>query len=152
MKFLPPVVFLMVVMTACLEEPDCLQQADTALIIDFKKLPDGITDTLIFSRIVAEGADSIFYFQTPVDKIDSLTSVTLAVNPYANETLFVFYLGEFTKRLKVGYQTETSFISKECGSEQLHKNLIILESEFDSVRVVNNVLTTERLTNLEIYR
>jgi hypothetical protein len=56
-----------------------------------------------------------------------------------------------TKSLKVGYKTQTRFISEECGSEQVLYDLSILETDFDSVRIVNNRLTTSKTTNVEIF-
>lgn len=151
MKYLP-VFILFVILLACLEEPDCLHEGDTALVIDFRKLLKNEKDTLILDYITGEGADSVFYLQKPADTRDTLTSAIVAVNPFSNETLFTFYFPLTSKTLRVGYQTDASFISEECGSEQIQRQLVILETEFDSVRVVNNVLSSSRTTNIEIFR
>ena len=141
-----------VLLGACLDEPECLRKADTALVISFKKIVDGKADTLIFYNIAAVGSDSIFYKDQPEDLRDTLTSVLLAVNPFSSETTYTFQTQDEQVLLKVGYKSRTKFISEDCGSEQLLYDLKILETQFDSVRIVNKVLTTARQTNIEIYR
>ncbi len=144
--------FVLLIVSACLDDADCLRSADNALVISFKKLSDGKADTVILYNISALGADSIFYKSSEPDELDTLNgSALLAVNPYATETLFTFSFDGEDKTLKVGYKNETRFVSEECGSERVQYNLTILETQFDSVRVVNRLLSTSRTTNIEIY-
>lgn len=140
-----------VLLGACLDDPECLRKSDTALVISFKKIADGKADTLIFYNISAAGSDSIFYKDQPEDVRDTLASVLLAVNPYLDETTYTFQFEGEQVLLKVGYKSRTKFISEDCGSEQLLYDLKILETQFDSVRIVNPVLTTARQPNIEIY-
>jgi hypothetical protein len=141
---------VLVVAGSCLDEPECLRTSDSTLYVSFTRLSDGKPDTLIVYNI-SSGADSIFYM-TNHDKLDTLEGkATLAVNPFANETFFTFSYEMGTKSLKVGYKTQTRFISEECGSEQVLYDLSILETDFDSVRIVNNRLTTSKTTNVEIF-
>jgi thiamine pyrophosphokinase len=150
------IILLFTLLGSCLDEPDCFLSADTALVINFKKITNGKADTtLVFNKVVALGTDSVFYQQQP-DKTDTLKSITLAVNPFASEILFTFYVVpeesvEQEVTLRVGYKKRTRFISEECGSEELVYDLQILETQFDSLRVVNNRLTKNRPTNLEIF-
>jgi hypothetical protein len=146
------IILLSVTVGACLDDPECLRKADTALVINFKKIANGKADTLVFYNISAIGSDSVFYKDQPEDLRDTLTSVLLAVNPYLQETTFALQLEGEQVLLKVGYKSRTKFISEDCGSEQLLYDLKILETQFDSVRIVNPVLTTARKTNIEIYR
>ena len=147
------IIFVLIIVSSCLDEPDCLRTGDTALVISFIRLSDHKPDTIILYRVEGDGADSVFYkSSTETDKLDTLEgSALLAVNPFANETLFSFVLETEEKILKVGYKNEIKFISEECGSEQIQYALKILETEFDSVRVVNTRLSTSRTTNIEIY-
>jgi hypothetical protein len=140
-----------VLLGACLDDPECLRKADTALVISFKKIVDGKADTLIFYNISAAGSDSVFYKDQPEDVRDTLSTVVLTVNPYLEETTYTFQIEGEQVLLKVGYKSRTKFISEDCGSEQLLYDLKILETQFDSVRIVNPVLTTARLANIEIY-
>jgi len=121
-------------------------------MISFIKLSDGEADTVVLYNVTAAGADSIFYKSSEPDELDTLNgSALLAVNPYAEETLFTFLFETEEKTLKVGYKNEIRFISQDCGSERVQYNLTVLETQFDSVRVVNEVLSISRSTNIEIY-
>jgi hypothetical protein len=140
-------------LVSCLDEPDCIRNADTALIIQFKRLLDGKNDTLIFYRVEATGTDSIFYGQQP-DVLDTLrgTAMILSVNPYSVATEFTFYLPVVERTLSVSYDRSTRFISEDCGSEVSLLGLTVTSTDFDSVRIVNPVLSKARTTNIEIYR
>ncbi len=146
-------VLCVLVVVSCLDEPDCVKDADTALVIQFKRLIDGKNDTLIFYRVEAQGADSIFYGQNP-DVLDTLrgTPVVVSVNPYATSTEFTFYFPVLERKLDVGYTRSARFISEECGSEVSFSRLRIIQTEFDSVRLVNPTLSKSRTVNIEIYR
>ena len=145
------IILVLVVAGSCLDDPECLRTADSALYINFTRLSDGKPDTLIVYNIDS-GGDSIFYKTNP-DKLDTLEGkAILRVNPFTAETIFTFSYETGTKTLKVGYKSQTRFISEDCGSEQVLYDLSILETDFDSVRVVTNRLTTSKLTNIEIFR
>lgn len=146
------IVLVLLLAGSCLEDSDCLPVGDTALVIQFKRLLDGKADTVVLYTVQAAGADSIFYKSEP-DKLDTMANgtVLLAVNPYAEETLFTFNFETETKILRVGYKNEVRLISKECGTDRVQLDLTILETEFDSAHVVNSALTKNRTTNIEIY-
>jgi hypothetical protein len=148
------IVFLVVLGGSCLDNDICLRGADNALVIEFKKFTEGVavTDTVTFLNIEAEGTNAVFYLDDP-DVLDTLEEETIVtINPYAEETLFTFnnFRGD-TLTLKVGYKTEVRFVSEECGTERLQYDLKVLETTFDSVRVVRNSLNKGRSTNIEIY-
>jgi len=137
--------------SSCLDTAECIKNGDTTLVIRFKQLSDGKPDTVALYNVAAEGADSVFY-KTEPDVLNTLIdTVKLAVNPYAEETLFTFLFEAKTVTLRVGYKNEIRFISEECGSDLVQTNLTILETQFDSVRVVNKVLTKDLNANIEIF-
>lgn len=148
------VIFLVVALGSCLDNDICLRGADNALVIDFKKIVAGeeVDDTVILLNVMAVGiSDSIFYGGIG-DDYDTLTSVTLTVDPFDNTTSFTFndFKG-LTKTLEVSYKTEVRFVSEECGSERLQYDLKIVNTTFNSARVVRNSLNKGRSTNIEIY-
>lgn len=139
-----------------MENDVCLRGADNALVIEFKKFSNGVavSDTVTFMNIEAEGTNGVFYLDDP-DVMDTLIvdeAAFVTVNPYAEETLFTFnnFKGD-TLILRVGYKTEVRFVSEECGSERLQYDLSIMETTFDSVRVVSNSLNKGESTNIEIF-
>jgi hypothetical protein len=145
------IIVVLVAISACVDDPDCLRSGDPALVISFKRLSDGKADTVVILNVTAENADSVFYKTSP-DELDTLNgSALLRVNPFATETLFTFLFETEEKILRVGYKNEIRFISEACGSDYVQYDLQILETQFDSVRVVNDVLTTNRTPNIEIY-
>ncbi len=143
----------LLVLAACLDDPDCVRNADTALVIQFKRLLDGKNDTLIFYRVEAAGTDSIFYGQQP-DELDTLLGsvMLLAINPNAVTTEFTFFFPVAERTLVVEYNRSARFISEDCGSEVSLSGLKVASTSFDSVRVVNPVLSKNRTVNIEIYR
>ena len=147
------ILLIVVLASACLEDAECVKSGDTALMISFKKLADGKADTVYLMNVAATGADSIFYKSSfEPDERDTLNgSAILSVNPYAEQTEFTFVFETEQKKLVVGYRNEVRFISEECGTDRVQLDLTILESQFDSVRVVNSVLTKNRATNIEIF-
>lgn len=148
------IIFLIVLGGSCLDSDICVRGDDNALVIEFKKLSDGLADTVTFMNIEAEGTNAVFYLDDP-DVMDTLRedeAAVVTVNPYAEETLFTFnnFRGD-TLLLRVGYKTEVRFVSEECGSERLQYDLKIVETTFDSVRVVSRSLDKGQTTNIEIY-
>ena len=146
------IVLVLLLAGSCLEDSDCLPVGDTALVIQFKRLLDGKADSVFLYTVEAAGSDSIFYKTNP-EKLDTIASgsILVAVNPYAEETLFTFNLKEGAKTLRVAYKSEVRLISEECGADRVQLDLSILETQFDSVRVVNSALTNKRTTNIEIF-
>jgi hypothetical protein len=146
------IIIIVAFASSCLESAECVKNGDTALVISFKKLSNGLADTVTLYNVSAAGSDSVFYKSSEVDGLDILNgSALLSVNPYAEETLFTFFFETQQVTLKVGYKNEVRFISEDCGSDRVQRDLTILETQFDSVRVVNNVLTKNRTPNTEIF-
>lgn len=157
------VLLIFVVLTSCLDNDICLRGSDNALVINFKRLSDGLTDTVTLQNIHSNGTNAYYYLNTP-DVVDTIPykgssgisaiskDVIVLVNPYANQSQFTFnnFRGD-TLTLTVGYKTEVRFVSEECGSERLQYDLKIIETSFDSVRVVQRNLNRGRSTNIEIY-
>lgn len=144
--------FLMALASSCLDDPDCILTGDPALVISFKKLSNGEADTVVLYHVTAAGTDSIFYQSSEPDELDTLNGeALLSVNLFAEETLFTFLFETEEKILRVGYKNEIRFISEACGSDKVQYDLAVLETEFDSVRVINPVLSKNRTPNIEIY-
>jgi hypothetical protein len=151
------IIFLVVLGGSCLDNDVCLRGADNALVIEFKTFVEGeaVADSLVRFLNVKAGTNVFFYRQTPdvMDTLEEEDKAVVTIDPYGQETEFTFnnFEGTTTKILKVGYKTEVRFVSEECGSERLQYDIKILETTFDSVRVVRNSLNKGRSTNIEIY-
>jgi hypothetical protein len=154
-RLLPKLLPLMVLagITACAPDEICFTDNSTQVRIDFKRVIYAGTDsaftendTLVFAQVRALDTDSIF-----VDA-DTLSSVILPLNTGKNETTFVFDIGLEMHTLELRYQRTQRLISVDCGPEQIIDQLESVQSTFDSLAVLQPVLTEPPATNVEIYR
>lgn len=141
-------------LSACFDKPDCISQSGNTLRIAFIRADDNLPDTVIFYHIQATGADSIFYLQQPVDQPDTLKGrpVVVTVNPFADSTEFIFRFLSEEKTLKVRYQRIFRFINENCFSEMRISNLGVYFTDFDSLRIIDPLLTKSKPVHIEIYR
>jgi len=138
---------------ACAPDEICFTDNSTEVRIDFKKVVYAGTDsaftendTLVFAQISALDTDSIFI------QDDTLTSVILPLNTGNNETTIVFDTDLERHTLELKYQRTQRLISADCGPEQIIDQLEALHSTFDSLVVLQPVLTEPPTTNVEVYR
>ena len=77
----------------------CVRGDDNALVIEFKKLSDGLADTVTFMNIEAEGTNAVFYLDDP-DVMDTLIvdeAAVVTVNPYAGRHFLPSTISEATR-------------------------------------------------------
>lgn len=142
--------FFALLAVSCLDEPDCYNLNNNIVGISFRKLADNKADTVAIVDIAINGTDSVFY------PFRLVTGVELPLNFYTSESDIV--LQRFhrdvavTNRLLLGYRSQIQFVSEDCGERFLLSNLGVVESDFDSVRVVNASPGNTPSTNLIVYR
>jgi hypothetical protein len=137
---------ILLLVGACLEEPDCYQLNNNYVGIVFKKLFDGQADTLSIIGITAPSTDSVFY------KGIRATGIQLELNPYDASTDFTISTTFGTNLLALGYASAIQFVSEDCGIRTILSELNINASDFDSLRIVNPGLTNPASTNIEVSR
>ena len=139
-------VFLLLA-AACLDEPDCFSLNNDLIGISFKKLADRSIDTVEFTRIRVIEPPLLF-------SEDTVSSVTLALNYFENETTFFFESEDTTRMLRLGYISQLQFVSEDCGEKFVLSRLRVLEHSFDSVRLVSDVPTRDgaAATQIEIFQ
>lgn len=142
--------FFALLAVSCLNEPDCYNLNNNLIGISFRKLADNKADTVAIIGITINGADSVFY------PFRLVTGVELPLNFYTSESDIIFQRLHWdvavTNRLLLGYRSQIQFVSEDCGERFLISNLDVLESDFDSVRVVNASPGNTPSTNLIVYR
>lgn len=142
--------FFALLAVSCLEEPDCYNLNNNIIGISFRKLADNKADTVAMVDVTINGTDSVFY------PFRLVTGVELPLNFYASESDILFQRlhrdAVITNRLLLGYRSQIQFVSEDCGERFLISNLDVLESDFDSVRVVNASPGNTPSTNLIVYR
>jgi hypothetical protein len=73
------VLLIFVLFGSCLDNGICLRGADNALVINFKKLSDGLEDTVTLLNIEAAGTNAIFYYDAPdPDSVNTIPSTRLS--------------------------------------------------------------------------
>jgi len=131
---------------SCLDKPDCFELKNNYVGITFKKLYDGKADTLSILGITAPSSDSIFY------PFVRATSLQLELNPFEPSTDFTIETTLGSYRFYLGYKTAIKFISEDCGISTQLSDLNVNFSEFDSVRIINPLLTSPAQLNIEVSR
>lgn len=142
--------FFALLAVSCLDEPDCYNLNNNTVGISFRKMADNKADTVAIIDVAINGTDSVFY------PMRLATGVELPLNFYTTESdiAFQFVTGEgaVANRLRLGYSSQIQFVSEDCGERFLISNLNVLESDFDSVRVVNASPGNTPSTNIIVYR
>jgi hypothetical protein len=131
-------------LSACLEDPDCIITSSNLVKIDFKE--DAETSKSIeVTKITVSGSDTEFY------KGKTVSSVQLPLNPAMEETVFTFEIkGATSKTINLTYARTTTLISPTCGVFIEYKDLLA-DTTFDSLTVINNRLSTNVSTNIEVF-
>jgi Family of unknown function (DUF6452) len=142
--------FFALVAVSCLDEPDCYNLNNSIIGVSFRKMADNKADTVALIGVSINGTDSLFYENRLA------TGVDLPLNVLSNQAEISFQLLDgtnvVTNRLLLGYNSKAQFVSQDCGERFIISDLNALDSDFDSVRIVNSSPTKTPSTNLIIYR
>ncbi len=149
--FLAGIIILL--LSTCLSEPDCLVTATNNLRISLKNGGTGTAQKALFSSIKVSGTSATFF------STDSVTTLILPVDPLATRTTFKFQYGTVlnskpvvrTDSITVTYATQIVIISPTCGAAIYHTNLTVSATSFViEPKVVNSQLSTRATSNIEI--
>ncbi|MGK7389639.1 MAG: DUF6452 family protein [Candidatus Cyclobacteriaceae bacterium M2_1C_046] len=137
--------FFCFILTACLDEPDCIQEASDEILFLFKNDSTGASQSVKFDSVVITGADSVLY------RSKATPSTFIPLNPLTTETEIIFNspLGHDTIVLQ--YNTVTRLISPNCGAETFFLDLSVKEHTFDSLKIINLIVLPDGEPNFEIY-
>jgi len=141
---------------SCLDQPDCFRQNLNLVGISFKKMYDGLQDTVYIFKVsspqTSQGQtfyDTIFVtsLSLPVDYLNDQKKTNYSIYRSATDTS--------PAQLGVTYGSKTQFVSEDCGARFLISGLDIIPSEtsgFDSIRLVSSTLSNPAQTNIAVYR
>ena len=137
---------MVLLLSACLDEPDCIVTASNLVKISLQKaeFDSVVVDTVAFSEISVSGTDALFYTDAKV------TSLSLPLNTEADTTTIIFYYGANTDSLTLGYVRRPVIVSPDCGAFIYYENVILLSTSITIVKVTNPQLSTSVPNNLEI--
>jgi hypothetical protein len=131
---------------SCLDEPDCFSLNNYIIGISFKKLADSSIDTAEFMSIRTAEPNIIF-------SEDTISRIILPLNYFENETSFLFESPDTTRILRLGYSSKAQFVSENCGERFVLSDLRVLETSFDSVRVLRDTPARDAGTiHIEIFQ
>ena len=100
---------ILLVLSACLSEPNCLVTTSNEVKIAFKQANTNTPKKVIFEAITSSGTDVVY-------KTDSITQITLYVDPRATQTTFKFYdQAAHLDSLTLSYKIQNIIISPACG-------------------------------------
>jgi hypothetical protein len=140
------VVFI-VIAAACLDEPDCFNLNNDVIGISFKKLEDSRTDTVSFVAYGVLQPALVAGLDTAVSR------VYMPLNYFEDETAYVFETTDARHLLRLGYVSQAQFVSENCGEKFVLSELRVLETSFDSVRLVTDTPTSDAGTiHIEIFQ
>lgn len=130
----------------CSEVVDCRRETKTTARISFFKKADGTSLEIAFDTITAIGSDSIFFSSK-----DTLSIYDLPLDPNVISTTFIFIKASVTDTLNLGYENQFVIIDEDCPPEIAFNNLEILNTSFDSLKIVENRLLIEVENNIKIF-
>jgi hypothetical protein len=140
-------------LSACLSQPDCLVTATNIVKISLKKANSDSINSVTFAVIRVSGTDTLFYTN------QETSSLNLPVHPGTLETTFTFeYYAKVdtTTVLKkdsvtLAYVPLYFVISPDCGGYVYLTNLSVSSYSFANEPIVlNPQLLTSATTNLQI--
>lgn len=148
------IVFLM--LSGCLSQPDCPGAASNKVQISFKNNLTSRAQKVLFKSIKISGIDTEFA------TTDSVSSISLPVNPFATEVAFTFSYGailvnsprvEITSvdSIRLNYSVQNIIVSTDCGPYLFCSNLGLVSSSFlNETKLVNNQLSSSETVNLTV--
>ncbi len=139
---------LMILAISCLDEPDCFRLNNNFAGIAFKKMYDGQADTVALIGVRPSGTDSVF------NQYVLTTGIYLNLNYFAEQTSFsIEHLNGGVKQVLLGYDVRTQFVSEDCGARYVLSNLQLLNSTYDSIRIIDATPgAAQQGANIEVYR
>ena len=137
---------IVVSIAACNEVVDCSRETKTTARISFFKKTDGTTLAIAFDTIMAIGSDNIFF-----TALDSASVYDLPLDPNVNSTTFIFIKASVMDTLNLGYENQFVIIDEDCVPEIAFNNLEILNTSFDSLKIVESRLLIEVENNIKIF-
>lgn len=138
-------IFSILFLTACLDEPDCVQEASDEIVFAFKNAEDGKIRNVAFDSVLITGTDTVLY------KSKAASSVVLPLNPLASGAEIIFDSTFGSDTIILSYNTVTRLISPDCGPETFILNLSVQAHTFDSLKIKNLNVLPDGGTNFEIF-
>ncbi|MEM6524068.1 MAG: DUF6452 family protein [Bacteroidota bacterium] len=139
-------VIVLLTFTSCQDEADCISVTTDFANLQFYKIQDNELDTVDFISLKPLLSDSILLADTTING-----TIQLPINPNTESTAYAFETEFGLDTLILGYNTSTRLIAEDCGIEVIIFELKELRNDFDSIRIVNDVLIEDINEDIRIY-
>ncbi len=138
--------------SACNTDLDCYESEDNSykLAISFHSVDTAgiISDTTLpdLSAFNSDKVDSVY-------AKSNLHNIKLPLNPMDTSCNFIIETSMNSDTIEFKYKTETILASYECGFNSVYylQKVIIKNSFFDSVTIINDTINEENRNNLKIW-
>ncbi len=136
---------------SCESEKICEQSTDSKLNGGFYSVLDSIPEAISVDDLTVWGIgreDSLIYNQA-----NSVGSLILPLSQSADTTGFILSLGTETDTITFLYSRELHLVSMECGFTTYYyiERIDNTSNVIDSIRVINEKVTTADDENIQIY-
>lgn len=131
---------------SCQDEADCISVTTDFANLSFYKIDLNELDTVVVNGLQPVGSDSILLSDTTITG-----TIQIPLNPNMNSSTFAFDTEYGLDTLILSYNVSTRLVAEDCGLEVLFSELDTLRNDFDSIRIVNNILVEEIDEDIRIY-
>jgi hypothetical protein len=139
-----PILILMILTISCLDQPDCIGLHNDVVGFSFKNAGNGTAISIQVDSVIADNA--------VIAKPGPVTSFSMPINYYKDQTSFKVYIGGVVHNLTLGYKVQTQFITTDCGERFQVSSLEVKAHDFERVSVVNGTPgASSGSKNLEIF-
>ena len=130
---------------SCADVPTCVDR-DTSLVkIKFFDA-DGLAKDIFLTKLKAIGNEDGF----PEYDNDTLSSISLPLNPGALTTTFIFEQTTGTDTIGLSYNVVAQLISPECGLDAAFSNMDTTFTSFANLKILERIIHEDIITNIEI--
>ena len=131
---------------SCQDEADCISVTTDFANVRFYSIETEEFDTVMFNSVQPVGSDSVLLADTTLNGV-----ILLPLNPNVTTTSFAFDTEFGIDTLTLSYIVSTRIVSEDCGLEVLISGIETVRNDFDSIRIVNDVLNEDVNEDIRIY-
>jgi len=129
----------------CGDIPTCVDTETSLVKIKFLDT-DGSAKNIFITKLKAVGNEDGF----PEYDNDTLSSISLPLNPGALATTFIFEQTSGTDTIGLSYTVVARLISPECGLDAAFDNMDTTSTSFNILEILESRIHEDITTNIEI--
>lgn len=139
------IIFGLLAATSCGDDPTCVDTATNLVKVNFVDSSGEAKDVFLTS-LKAIGNEDGF----PDIDNDTLSQISLSLNPGDNTTTFILEQSTGTDTLGLSYDVVVKLISPECGLDATFDKLDTTFTTYNTLQILNKSIHQDVLVNIEI--